>query len=39
LIPLSSMLVHHVLSTLPVSARLYQSPYALREGALSRMIK
>jgi exopolyphosphatase/guanosine-5'-triphosphate,3'-diphosphate pyrophosphatase len=39
LIPLSSMLVHHVLATLPVSARLYQSPYALREGALSRMIK
>ena len=39
LIPLSSMLVNYVLSDLPLDARLYKSPYALREGALSEMIR
>ena len=38
LIPLSSMLVQHVLDLLPSNSKLYQSSYALREGALRSMI-
>jgi exopolyphosphatase/guanosine-5'-triphosphate,3'-diphosphate pyrophosphatase len=39
LIPLSSMLVQFVLAELPSGCPVYQSPYALREGALHAMIR
>lgn len=39
LIPLSSMLVQVVLAALPPECLVFQSPYALREGALHAMIR
>lgn len=39
LIPLSSMLVQYVLAAMPSNSLVYQSSYALREGALRSMIR
>jgi exopolyphosphatase/guanosine-5'-triphosphate,3'-diphosphate pyrophosphatase len=39
LIPLSSMLVQYVLYSMPADSQVYQSSYALREGALRSMTR
>jgi len=39
LIPLSSMLVQYVLAAMPSDSQVYQSSYALREGALRSMTR
>ena len=38
MIPLSSMLVQHVFSMMPPNARVYRSPFAMREGILDSWV-